>query len=177
MVLVALAHWSAQAPWQCALTGRERAVAAPDHELALVAGAARDWQARSFALVPHGDSAPHPVRPLNRVGERRELPPVGEYREHAAVLHHAATLGEPVRAPRHPRSLVLAVAGEWEPGDLPALVLVVDGLGAVAAELAAAGVWRVGDQGVYGCGGQGPNEWERVAEVQCVHEGMVSDLG
>ena len=122
--------------------------AAPHHKFALLTEPAL---LRSAAhLVPYHDSAPDPSRPLERVGDARQLPPVDEQTDRRAVLADLPRFKEPFRHPVRPAALILLIADEIRQSFFAAhaAVLLISRPVSLVLAPSAGRVGRVGDERV-----------------------------
>ena len=101
-------------------------------------------------LIPHGHAAPGPARPLQGQRHGGQLPPIDEQADRRTGLCNAAGILQPCRRPEHPTQLIHLVAVKVGQCFVltHAAVLFVGAavLGGLAA--AAAGIGRVGDDGI-----------------------------
>ena len=127
---------------------RHFAVRPPHNVLRLLAEAS--FLRAAGDLIPHGYTAPGPACPLQSQRHGGQLPPIDEQADGRAGLGNAAGILQPCRRPEHPTQLIHLV--RVKVGQrlffAHAAVLFVGAavLGGLAA--AAAGIGRVGDDGI-----------------------------
>ena len=87
---------------------RHIAVRAPNDIFCLLSESTFLWT--RVSLVPHGNAAPDPACPLERVAGTRKLPPVNKHTNRRAGFGCASGKVQPLCRPAGPRPLILGVA-------------------------------------------------------------------
>ena len=87
---------------------RHVAVRTPDNVFCLLAETS--FLRTGVSLVPHGNPAPDPARPLERIAGAGKLPPVNKHTNRRAGLGCTSCKIQPLCRPAGPRPLILGVA-------------------------------------------------------------------
>lgn len=123
-------------------------VGAPHHIFALLAETA--FLRAAGHLIPYHASSPDPPGPLQSVGNGRVLPPVDEQADRRSRPAGFPGVGQPLRHPSRPASLVPVIPVEIRQGILGvhAAVLLVGGAVFLRWLPSARSIGRIGDEGV-----------------------------
>ena len=87
---------------------RHISVRAPNNVFCLLPEAA--FLRTGVSLIPHGNAAPDPARPLERVAGAGKLPPINKHTDRRAGLGCTSCKIQPLCRPAGPRPLILGVA-------------------------------------------------------------------